>query len=73
MLLVDGTSAREQPLVLIITTSGKTRENIFDLKYDEATTVINGLFDENGYKDERFFPIVMNSISVKSGQTKAHG
>jgi len=54
-VVVDGTSAREQPLVLIITTAGTTRENIFDLKYDEATNVI---FEIDGYKDERFFPIV---------------
>lgn len=57
-VIVDGTSAREQPLVLIITTSGTTRENIFDLKYDEATNIVNGLFDDSGYKDERFFPVI---------------
>ena len=54
-VVVDGTSAREQPLVLIITTAGTTRDNIFDLKYDEANNVI---FEINGYKDERFFPVV---------------
>lgn len=50
-IMADGTTAREQPLVYITSTAGTIREDIYDMKYDEAERVINGLFDENGYKD----------------------
>lgn len=57
-VIVDGTTAREQPLIFITTTAGTVRECIYDIKYDEAEQVINGYEDENGYKNERFLPIV---------------
>ena len=57
-VIVDGTSAREQPLILMITTAGTVRESVYDLKYDEAEMVLNGYEDPNGYKDERFLPII---------------
>ena len=57
-VIVDGTSSREQPLVLITTTAGTVRENVYDRKYDEAERVINGYEDPNGYKNERFLPII---------------
>lgn len=57
-VIVDGTSAREQPLLVMITTAGTVREAVYDLKYDEAERVLNGLNDLEGYKDERFLPIV---------------
>lgn len=57
-IMADGTSAREQPLVYITSTAGVIREDIYDAKYDEAERVINGLFDENGYKDPHFFPFI---------------
>ena len=50
-VMADGTTARQQPLVYITSTAGTIREDIYDSKYDEAERVINGLFDENGYKD----------------------
>lgn len=50
-IMADGTTAREQPLVYITSTAGTIREDIYDSKYDEAERVINGLFDDNGYKD----------------------
>ena len=52
-VIVDGTSAREQPLILITTTAGTVRENVYDDIYDEADRTINGYFDPDGYKDER--------------------
>jgi len=57
-VIVDGTSAREQPLVFITTTAGTIRESVYDRKYDEAERVINGYEDSNGYKNERFLPVI---------------
>lgn len=57
-VIVDGCSAREQPLIFITTTAGTIREDIYDLKYDEAKRVIEGYFDPNGYKDERLIAFV---------------
>lgn len=52
-VIVDGTSARDEPLILITTTAGTVRENVYDGIYDEAERTINGYFDPDGYKDER--------------------
>lgn len=57
-VIVDGTSAREEPLIFITTTAGTIRESVYDLKYDEAEQVINGYDDPNGYKNERLLPII---------------
>ncbi|GAA5417973.1 hypothetical protein Pryu01_03051 [Paraliobacillus ryukyuensis] len=57
-VIVDGMTAREQPLSIITTTAGTVREGIFDLKYDEAEKIINGYNDPNGYKDENVLPII---------------
>jgi phage terminase large subunit-like protein len=57
-VIVDGMSAREQPLSIITTTAGTVREGIFDIKYDEAERILNGFDDPNGYKDERVLPII---------------
>ncbi|MBE6068839.1 MAG: terminase large subunit [Clostridium lundense] len=52
-IIADGITAREQPLIFVTTTAGTIREDIYDMKYDEAEMLINGYDDENGYKDER--------------------
>ena len=57
-IMADGTVARRQPLVYITSTAGTIREDIYDEKYDEAERVLNGLEDENGYKDPHFFPFI---------------
>lgn len=57
-IMADGTTAREQPLVFETSTAGTIREDIYDQKYEEAERVINGLFDDNGYKDIHFFPFI---------------
>lgn len=57
-VIVDGTSAREQPLIFITTTAGTIRESIYDILYDEAVLLINGFDSDNGYKDETFLPII---------------
>jgi len=57
-VVVDGNQAREQPLIFATSTAGTIREDIYDQKYDEAERVINGYFDEKGYKDERFIAFI---------------
>lgn len=57
-VIVDGTTAREEPLIFITTTAGTVRECVYDIKYDEAEKLINGFSDPNGYKDERFLPVI---------------
>ena len=57
-VIVDGTSSREEPLIFITSTAGTVREQVFDLKYDECEMVINGYEDPEGYKNERFLPII---------------
>lgn len=57
-IIADGTIAREQPLIFITSTAGTIREDIYDKKYEEAERVINGYFDPDGYKDERFLAFV---------------
>ena len=57
-VIVDGMSAREQPLSIIVTTAGTVRESIFDRKYEEAELIIKGYDDPTGYKDDRVLPII---------------
>ena len=52
-VIVDGCGAREQPLIIITSTAGTVREDIYDQKYDEAKRIIDGYFDPSGYKDDR--------------------
>lgn len=52
-IIADGITAREQPLIFVTTTAGTVREDIYDMKYDEAEMLINGYDDLEGYKDER--------------------
>ncbi len=57
-VIVDGTSARDEPLILITTTAGFEREHIFDRKYDEINNMINGFEDPEGYHDEHLLALV---------------
>ena len=41
-IIADGTTAREQPLILLTSTAGTIREDLYDEKYEYAETVING-------------------------------
>lgn len=63
-VIVDGMTAREQPLSIITTTAGTVREGIFDIKYDECERIING-YDDGDYKDERVLPIIYELDSRK--------
>jgi len=64
-IIADGTSAREQPLIFMTSTAGTIREDIYDEVYDEVTMIINGYFDENGYKDERKIAFIYELDSRK--------
>lgn len=57
-VIVDGTSSREQPMIFMITTAGTVRESVYDMKYEEAEMLLNGFDDPDGYKDDRFLPII---------------
>lgn len=57
-VIVDGTSAREEPMIFITTTAGTIRESIYDILYDEAVMLINGYGSKEGYRDETFLPII---------------
>lgn len=57
-VVVDGMTARQQPLTIIASTAGFVRENIYDLKYKQAEDTINGYDGIGDYKDERFLPVI---------------
>lgn len=63
-VIVDGTSAREQPLTIITSTAGTVREGIYDIKYQEGERIING-YDDGLYTDERVLPIFYELDSRK--------
>lgn len=52
-LMVQGTAAREQPLILEITTNGFVRDALFDAQYERATKWLDGEIE-----DDRFIPWV---------------
>lgn len=56
-VIVDGTSARDEPLIFITSTAGTVREAVYDIKYEEATRIING-YKDGFYKDETVLPII---------------
>jgi phage terminase large subunit-like protein len=56
-VIVDGMTAREQPISIITSTAGTVREGIFDIKYDECARIING-YEDGSYTDERVLPII---------------
>ncbi|MBD0381294.1 terminase large subunit [Paenibacillus sedimenti] len=55
-VIVDGTSAREQPLLVMITTAGTIREAVYDMKYEEAEMLLSNI--DNPDRDDRFLPII---------------
>ncbi len=57
-VIVDGEASRDQPLTFITTTAGTVRESIYDILYDQAEQLINGYGDKNGYRDDRFLPVI---------------
>jgi len=66
-VIVDGMTAREQPLSVITSTAGTVREGIFDIKYDEAALIIShyGELDQIRPEEERVLPIIYELDSRK--------
>mgnify|MGYP000581559011 CR=1 FL=1 len=64
-VIVDGVTAREQPMIFETTTAGTVREGLYDDLYQEAENVINGFYDDNGYKNEHFLPVIYELDSRK--------
>lgn len=56
-VIVDGTSAREEPLIFITSTAGTVRESVYDMKYEESSRIINGYTDKL-YTDDSVLPII---------------
>ena len=52
-VLKQGMSARRSPLMVMITTAGTVRENIYDDMYEYASKVVDGTIE-----DERFLPVL---------------
>ena len=52
-VMKQSTSARDQPMVVMITTAGTVRESIFDQIYDHARQVCDGVIE-----DDSFCPIM---------------
>ena len=57
-MVADGTIGREQPMLLITSTAGTIREDLYDDLYEEAERLIAGYEDPDGYHDERFLPLI---------------
>lgn len=56
-VIIDGMTARSQPLSVITSTAGTVREGIFDLKYEQCEQIING-YEDKIYVNERVLPII---------------
>lgn len=67
-VVVDGTTAREQPLILITTTAGTHREGIYDEKYEYASKMIEGL---EGFEDERLLAVIYE-LDNRNDWTEEH-
>ena len=52
-VMYDSMSAREQPLLIETSTMGTIRQNVFDIEYDYASQVIDGVI-----QDETLLPII---------------
>lgn len=52
-VMYDSMSARQQPLLLETSTMGTIRQNVFDIEYDYASQVIDGVV-----QDETLLPII---------------
>lgn len=58
-IMVDGTTARKQPLTAITTTAGTVREDFYDQKYEECKNQIAGYGLSNpDFYNPRMFPFV---------------
>ncbi len=56
-IMADGTSARDQPLIIMTSTAGTIREDIFDEIYEEAEIQLNNYKLKNEVDDRTLFYI----------------
>ena len=61
-VVVDGMSAREQPMNLITTTAGFVRNGLYDQIYDAAEKRLDGV---EGFEDERTLAVIYELDDVK--------
>lgn len=54
----DGCTARDQPMIFIVTTAGTVRECVFDQKYEECENILKGYDDPQIYADMHTLPVV---------------
>ena len=71
-VMYDSMSARRQPLLLETSTMGIVRQNVFDIEYDYASSVIDGVVE-----DETILPIIYeldeeNEWTIESSWYKAN-
>ena len=66
-LVKQATAARDQPMILELTTNGFNRDNLFDDQYDYAARWLDGKFD-----DDHFLPFVyeLDSRTEWTDETK---
>lgn len=66
-VIIDGETARTQPLNIMITTAGTVREDIFDTLYERAEAKINSLKSSGTeeFRDEHFLPLIYELDSRK--------
>lgn len=59
-VIVDGESARTQPLNIMISTAGTVREDVFDTMYERAERKIASFTstDPDAFRDEHFLPLI---------------
>lgn len=57
-IMADGITARDQPMILMTSTAGIVRGDIYDEIYEEAERIINGYVDPDGYSDPRTLPFI---------------
>ena len=58
-VIIDGETAREAPLNIMISTAGTVREDVFDTLYERAEHLITGYRDNaRGFLDEHFLPLI---------------
>lgn len=59
-VIIDGESARKQPLNIMITTAGTVREDIFDTLYERAERKIESFksTDIDTFHDDHFLPLI---------------
>lgn len=57
-IITDGVTAREQPMIMITTTAGTIREDIYDEKYEEAENILGSFDNPEMYHEERVLPVI---------------